>query len=158
VEIHAFALMDNHFHILAKQIKENGISNFMNKLGGYSYYFNKKYKRVGPLFQGRFKAILVRTDEQLKNVFVYINTNPVGLIEPGWKENGIKDFGKIKQFLKDYKWSSYVNYIADKNSSSLINKDFFLELYGGDSGCESEIESWLRYKIEIGKFANVMLE
>ena len=92
VEIHAFALMDNHFHILAKQIKENGISNFMNKLGGYSYYFNKKYKRVGPLFQGRFKAILVRTDEQLKNVFVYINTNPVGLIKPGWKENGIKDF------------------------------------------------------------------
>src|SRR5665213_2524311 len=57
VAIGAYTLMPNHFHILVKETKEGGISNFMEKLQtGYSMYFNKKNERVGPLFQGRFKA------------------------------------------------------------------------------------------------------
>jgi len=158
VEIHSFALMDNHFHLLVKQVKENGVSNFMNKLGGYSYYFNKKYQRVGSLFQGRFKAVLVRTDDQLKNVFVYVNTNPVGLIEPGWKENGIKNFAKLRQFIKEYQWSSYPDYVARGTNCSFIKKDFFLKLFDGANGCKEEIEMWLKYKVEVNKFKDIALE
>ena len=51
VEVHAFSLMPNHFHLLVCQLVENGISILIQKLGGYSYYFNKKYERVGTLYQ-----------------------------------------------------------------------------------------------------------
>lgn len=158
VQIHSFALMDNHFHLLLKQVEDHGISNFMNKLGGYSYYFNKKYHRVGPLFQGRFKAILIKTEEQLKNAFVYVNTNPIGLIEPSWKENGIKDFKTSKQFLTDYQWSSYPDYSGHENFASLLKKDFFLHLFDGQENCKKEVESWLRYKVDISKYQYIALE
>ncbi|MEK7663831.1 MAG: transposase [Patescibacteria group bacterium] len=158
VEIHSFALMDNHFHLLLKQIKERGVSIFMQKLGGYSYYFNKKYKRVGSLFQGKFKAVLIRTDKQLKNAFVYVNTNPVGLIEPNWKEKGIKDFKKSTRFLKEYKWSSCPDYLTEANNYSFIEKEFFLKLFRGTQGCREEVESWLKYKVEFNKFKDIALE
>lgn len=158
LRIHSFALMDNHFHILTEQIKDLGVVDFMRKLGGYSYYFNKKYKRVGPLFQGNFKAVLIRTDEQLKNAFVYVNTNPVGLIEPGWKENGIKDFKKAQRFLGKYKWSSYSDYIAGENNYSFVEKSFFIKLFGDNRGCKEEIGYWLKHKFEVNRFKNVALE
>ncbi len=158
IEIHAFALMDNHFHILIKQIQENGISSFMNKLGGYSYYFNKKYKRVGPLFQGRFKAVPIETDEQLKNTFVYVNTNPVGLIHKNWKEEGVENFEETMKFLLEYQWSSCLNYLGKKPRSNLVQKDFFINFFGSIDDCKKEIESWLKYKVEVNKFKDVLLK
>ncbi len=157
IEIHAFALMDNHFHLLVKQVRDNGISNLMNKLGGYSYYFNRKYHRVGPLFQGRFKAVLIRTDEQLKNAFVYVNTNPVGLLYPGWKEKGVGNFKKTQDFLETYRWSSYPLYLKDIDSP-LIKKEFFLEVFGKVSDCKDEIESWIKHKVDVAKYQNIALE
>lgn len=157
VKIHSFALMDNHFHLLLEQIREKGISTLMQKLGGYSYYFNKKHKRIGPLFQGKFKAVIVRTDKQLKNAFVYVNTNPVGLIEPGWKENGVKNFQKSVQFLASYKWSSCPDYFGKENNP-FLEKSFFLELFGSFDACREEIESWLKYKVNVSKYKNIALK
>ena len=150
--------MDNHFHLLLKQVKNNGISHFLNKLGGYSYYFNKKYKRVGPLFQGRFKAVLIRTDEQLRNTFVYVNTNPIGLIKANWKERGIDDFKKASIFLQKYPWSSYPDYLEKGKFSSLLNREFFVDLFGTSKGCQEEVESWLKHKVEVGKYKDIALE
>ena len=158
VEIYSFALMENHFHLLLKQLKDNGVNNFMRKICGYSSYFNKKYQRVGSLFQSRFKAVMVRTDEQLKNAFVYITTNPVSLIEPGWKENGIKDFKKSVKFLREYKWSNYPDYLEKENNYPFIEKDFFLKLFGGANGCSEEVDFWLEHKFEINKFKSILLE
>ena len=60
VEVICYCLMPNHFHFLIKQLKDNGISIFMSQLSNsYTKYFNTKYKRVGPLLQGAFKAVLV---------------------------------------------------------------------------------------------------
>ena len=60
VNIVAFCLMPNHYHLLLEQEEKDGISKFMNKIGvGYANYFNLKYQRVGPLFQGKFKSVLV---------------------------------------------------------------------------------------------------
>lgn len=83
VDIFAFSFMPNHLHLLLKQIKDNGITNFMKKLGtGFAMYFNKKYERKGHLFN-KFKAIHIEDDVQLKNTFAYIHTNLISLIEPG---------------------------------------------------------------------------
>lgn len=86
VDILAWCLMPNHFHLLIRQRKDNGIALFMRKLGsGYANFFNMKYKRVGPLFQGRYKIIMVDKDEYLLHLINYIHSNPVKLVEPHWK-------------------------------------------------------------------------
>lgn len=76
VEISAYCLNPNHFHILLKQIAENGVSQFMKRLGGgYSWYFNNKNRRSGTLFQGPFRAKHVATNEYLLRLSAYINLN-----------------------------------------------------------------------------------
>ena len=159
VEIHVFALMSNHFHLLVRQIIENGIVSLMNKLGGYSYYFNKKYGRVGPLFQGRFKAILVENELQLRSNFVYINTNPVGVIEPGWKNFKVENPQKAIQFLeKGYHWSSYRDYLGERIFSPVINKEFFLKLFGGEEEIKKEVNSWISFKANLDPLKDTTLE
>lgn len=78
VEIVAFALMPNHFHLLLRQEVENGVSTFMRRLtNSYTRFFNTKSVRNGPIFQGAFKAVHVSSDEQLLHVSRYIHLNPV---------------------------------------------------------------------------------
>ncbi len=78
VELVAFCLMPNHFHFLVKQKNENDIDRFMNSLfTRYSMYFNRRYKRVGPLFQGLYKAVIMANDEQLLHLTRYIHRNPL---------------------------------------------------------------------------------
>lgn len=149
VEILAFCLMPNHIHLLLKQLRDGGITTFMNKFGGYALYFNQKHQRKGYLFQNRFKSVHIEDDEQLKTDFVYVHTNSVSLIEPGWKEKGIKDLAKTKDFIEKYKWSSYADYIGGKNFPSLTSRDFMLDLMGGADGCRDFVNGWLGYKAEL---------
>ena len=159
VEILAFCFMPNHIHLLLKQIKDNSITQFMQKLGtGYAVYFNKKYDRKGHLFQG-FRAVLIKDNSQLENVFVYIHTNPISLIEPKWKEIGIKEPEKVIKFLEeDYRWSSYFDYIGKKNFPSVTEREFLLKVMDGEQGCRINIENWVRYKGDIRRFVGVELE
>jgi putative transposase len=134
VEVLAFCLMPNHIHLLVRQIKEGGVSKFIQKIAsGYAAYFKKKYgiKLKGHFFQDRFSAIHVKTDEQLKVVFVYIHTNPTLLVEPGWKEKGVKEPDKVVKFLEEYKWSSYSDYLGKKNFPSVSEREFILKMMGG---------------------------
>jgi len=155
VDILAFCLMPNHFHLLLKQLKENGISEFMRKIGGYVKYFNQKYQRKGHLFQQRFWSTEIKDDKQLKTAFVYDWTNPLSLIEPGWKEKGIKDTTKAIKFLEKYRWSSYLDCIGIKNFPSLIEaeKDFIMEVMGGAEGCKQAVNDWILHKGEITRTA-----
>jgi putative transposase len=146
VEILAFCFMPNHIHLLLKQTKDNGITKFMRKVGtGYAGYFNRKYKKRGHLFQGRFWVTRVKTNEQLQTVFVYIHSNPISLIEPKWKEKGIKNTEKTIRFLENYRWSSYLDYIDKKNFPSVISKNFLLDVIGGKSSCQKFIKDWIAH-------------
>lgn len=111
VEIISYCLMPNHFHLLVRQTKNNGISEFISKLtNSYTKYFNTKRARVGPLLQGQFKAVLVETDEQLLHLSRYIHLNPlVSLL--------ISDLSK-------YQWSSYAEFNQEKEG--LCNKQVIL--------------------------------
>jgi REP element-mobilizing transposase RayT len=165
VEVLAFCLMPNHIHLLVRQLKEGGISKFIQKIAsGYAAYFKKKYgiKLKGHFFQDRFEAVHIKTDEQLKVVFVYIHTNPISLIEPEWKEDGIEDPEKVIKFLENYKWSSYLDYIGKKNFPSVTEREFILKVMGGEGGCREWVEGWIKHKAEIKKlmkkFSNLALE
>lgn len=147
VSIGAYCLMDNHFHILIKEIEENGISVFMKKLmTAYSMYFNKKYVRTGALFESEFKAKHLDTDEYLKYILSYIHLNPVKLIQTDWKENGIHDKTKAKQFLEEYVYSSYHDYLGKERKDCLIlGKKDFPEYFSKFKDFEDFIDEWLSY-------------
>jgi len=77
VQIVAYCLMPTHCHLILKQLRDNGISTFMRlTLNSYAKYFNQKYHRKGPLWTGRFKNILIKSDEYLWHLTRYIHLNP----------------------------------------------------------------------------------
>ena len=150
VEILAFCLMPNHVHLLVRQVRNGGISKLMRKIGaGYGIYYNNKYKRRGHLFQGKYRIVHIKTDEQLKTVFVYIHTNPVSIIVPNWREKGIRDFKKVIKFLEKYRWSSYPDYLGLKNFPSLTNREFLTKIMGGIQGSRDFVMGWLQFKKRI---------
>jgi len=152
VEILVFCFMDNHIHLLLRQLKDDGIRDFIRKVGGgYANYFNKKYNRKGHLFN-QFRAIHIKTDEQLMNVFVYIHANPISIIEPGWKEKGIINANDVMSFLNNYKWSSFQDYTEKINFVSVTNRELLLNLMGGSERCKQSLEDkvFLRKVWDVG--------
>ncbi|MFA5936273.1 MAG: transposase [Candidatus Paceibacterota bacterium] len=150
IDIGIYCLMPNHFHLLVKEKTENGISKFMQKLlTAYSMYFNKKYKRTGGLFEGKFKSEYVDNNQYLKYLFAYIHLNPVKIIEPKWKEINIKNTKKIMNFLDNYQYSSYLdyNYIIGEYrlKSKILNKDKFPKYFTSEKEFTEEIFYWLKF-------------
>lgn len=159
VEILSFCLMPNHIHLLVRQKKDGGIIKFMKKFGGgYAKYFNLKYSRKGYVFQNRFLAVPVKTDKQLMAVFAYIHANSVSLMEPRWKERGIRDLKKTLKFIKEYKWSSFSDYLGKPNFPSVTDREFMLEVFGGEKACEKFVEDYIKYKGKVKEFPELFLE
>jgi len=147
----SYCLMPNHFHLILKETTEGGISKFMQKiLTGYTMYFNKRYERTGALFQGRFKASHVDNDRYFKYLVSYVHLNPIKLMQPNWKEEGIKNIGAAKAFLNTYKYSSFLDYLnRGRKENILINKDKIMELSEKSGDFESNLYDWLQYKTDI---------
>jgi len=95
-------------------------------------------------------------------VFVYIHTNPILLVEPEWKEKGVREPEMVIKFLEEYKWSSYPDYIGKKNFPSVTERKFLLEVMNGEGGCREWVENWVRYKGKVRemmkKFKHLSLE
>lgn len=99
VEIIAYCIMPTHFHLILRQVEESGISDFMRLvLNSYARYFNLKYKRKGPLWQNRFRSVLVESDEQMYHLTRYLHLNPV--------------VGNLARKPEDWHYSSYAEYIG----------------------------------------------
>lgn len=102
IELLAFSLMPNHIHLLVKQHSKDGITKLMRRLlTSYVMYFNRKYKRIGSLFQSRYKAALVLKDEYLLHLSRYIHLNPLA----------------IKSSLNFNEFSSYHYYLGKKQAN-----------------------------------------
>ncbi len=162
VEILAFCLMPNHYHILIKQIKDNGITEFMRKLGtGYSMYFNQKNERTGPLFQGKFKSVLIEKEQHLSFMPVYIHLNPLDLAYPEWRTGRVKNTKQAFNFLRQYKWSSYLDYIGQKNFPLLLTEKSHLSKSPNEENTHQKIlTEWIK-KPEITNtniFSDLILE
>lgn len=105
ISLLAYCLMPNHFHFLVRQSAKDGITKLMNRIGtNYGMYFNKRYERVGSLFQGVYKAVLIDNEARLLHLSRYIHINPYGI------EN--RSFGK----LVDYPYSSYGDYLGTRGA------------------------------------------
>ncbi len=140
VDILAFVLMPNHFHLILRQRIENGIVKFLHKIGtGYTMYFNQKHERVGSLFQGRFKAVLVLKRAHFIHLPFYLHFNPLELMS---NYRGSTSIDKMN-FLEKYRWSSFPDYVGIKNFPSITSRDDLLEFFGGIKGYKKEAIKWL---------------
>ncbi len=75
VNLVAYCLNSNHYHLILEQLVDGGISEFMKRIGGYTWYFNNKYERSGSLFQGVFKDVHIDSNEYLLHASAYVNLN-----------------------------------------------------------------------------------
>jgi putative transposase len=142
VEVIAYCIMPTHLHLILKQVKKNGISVFMgNVQNSYSRYFNIKHKRKGPLWEGRFKNVLIKDDEYLLHLTRYIHLNPVSA--------GIVDRPE------DWLDSSYVEYLG-KTKDRICSYEDLLDL---DSVSYKEfVEDRISYQRELEKIKSLVLE
>lgn len=116
IKLLSYCLMPNHFHLLIYQENLDDINYFMRSLcTKYSMYFNRKYKRVGHVFQGTYKAVLVTNESQLVFLSKYIHRNPLEILPTGI-------------ILEGYKYSSYGNYLRLFNQE-WIKSDDILSLF-----------------------------
>ena len=110
----AYCLMPNHYHLLLWQSEENSMTKFMQALGtSYSMYFNHRYRRVGSLFQGSYKAVYIDRDEYLLHLSRYMHRNP----------NELTGLNPVK--LSEYPYSSYPYYLNIKKSPMDQSKTSF---------------------------------
>ena len=152
IEIFGLCLMSNHVHLLVRQVADNEIPLFFQKMGGYSSYFNKKHQRFGGLFQRPFKAVHIKTEDQLLIVFTYIHLNPIDLVESNWKKEGISNSQKVIKFLESYPWSSYSHYLGKINLSWLINSDFLNKVLKNSEDFRNFVEARVSHKAELKNF------
>jgi len=110
VQLVAYCLMPNHFHFLLKQKTTSAMTELIRAVStNYVMYFNQKYKRVGPLFQGKYKAVLIQEEPYLLHLTRYIHRNPINLIKA--------ESRKGPSSLQRYQYSSYECYLDTKHTS-----------------------------------------
>ncbi len=136
--------MPNHFHFLIRQIKEGGVTEFISKVSNsYTKYFNTKHKRVGPLFQGEFKAVLIETDEQLLHVSRYIHLNPL-----------------VAELVKDlniFPYSSYRYFITPEQNSPCVTQPI-LDFFKNPTEYQAFIDDHSSYAKDLEKIKHMLLD
>ena len=145
VDIHAFCLMPNHYHLLLSSRVKDGIPRFMKKLNmGYAKYFNIKNDRKGALFESRYKSILIESESHFMYLPHYIHLNPLDLNMPEWREHKLRNVTGAINFLENYRWSSFPDYIGHKNFPSVTNRSFLLDVFGGVNKYKARVEEFLK--------------
>lgn len=127
VSITAYCINPNHFHLILTPLVEKGVEKFMQRIGGYTRYFNEKYERSGTLFQGKFKSKHISDDRYLLHLSAYINMNNRDL-----QGNSISNLSR----------SSLEEYI--KNETGFCDKSIVLEQFKNNKEYSNfAMESWL---------------
>lgn len=142
VEILAYCLNPNHYHLILKQITDKGIERFMHKIGtSHTKYFNMKNKRSGALFQGNFKSANIDSNEYLLYLSVYVNKN-----------NSIHGYNKND----NWPYSSLLDYLGKRNDSLVnVNTNTVLGQFRKLEDYKEFMEknaSYMKYKKEMKKY------
>lgn len=125
VHIHAWCLMNNHYHLLLSPIDDDpfNLSRFMKKLNmGYAKFFNEKYERTGALWQGKYKKVPISRGAHFLYIPYYLHLNPLDYSFPEWRSGRVANFDGALDALERYRWSSYLDYQGIKNFPSIISK------------------------------------
>jgi len=143
VDVICYSIMPNHYHLLLKEVRENGIVDFVRRCNtSVAKYINIKNERKGPLFESKFNSKHVDSNEYLLHLSVYIHLNPLDfLVGKEWREHGLKDWKSSKEKLLAYPWSSLGSFLNEKNKNLIISD---MDIILGQFNNKKEYESFLR--------------
>lgn len=144
VRLVAYCLMPTHLHLVLQQLMDNGISLFLKSvLNGYSSYFNLKHNRRGPLWEGRFQAVLIESNEQLLHLTRYVHLNPAT--------------AGIVHMPEDWEYSSYREHTGENNKSKNISQfEDIIDLSSRDY--QKFVNDRISYQKELARIKNLLLE
>ncbi len=146
VSLLSYCFMPNHFHFLLKQNEDGGITKFLsNFTNSYTRYFNTKHKRIGPLFQGTFKAVRMEDDDQIIHVSRYIHLNPV-------TSYVVKEKG-----LDDYSWSSFPEYLG-REEANICEKELVLSSFVSPTKYRKFVYDQVEYAKSLGKIKHLIMD
>lgn len=150
VNIVAYCLNQNHFHFILEPLVNEGVQKFMHRLStGYTNYFNKKHKRSGALFQGRYKAKHISSNEYLLHLGVYVNLN--NLVHKGMN----------KEWMTKLPFSSFDEY-KGITKDQICKKDILLDQFKNQAEfikfCKDTLPTIQAYKKEIGEFEDICID
>jgi len=132
VAIVVYCLNPNHFHFILKQLEDNGIAKFMQKLqAGYTYYFNIKNSRSGSLFQGTYKSQIISNEKYFNKIIGYVNKN--------YQIHNIPKNKKELVFASDYEYENNNFKLVSKKEAKRI-----LDIYGGVVGFKKHSEEIIK--------------
>lgn len=154
LEIYAYTLMTNHFHLLLREVEEGGVSSFMQKLGqSMTNHSNEKYDESGSLFQGSYRSRTVDSDEYLQHVAAYIMLkNTFELYPGGGLDTAKKDFDTVWEWGVEYKFSSLGDYAGVRKNSPVL-ADTLCENIFTSSGKPDEFRTFARNLVEGGQWS-----
>lgn len=142
VQLIAYCLMPTHLHLILAQLKDRGISIYMkNLLDSYSRYFNVKNKRKGPLWQGRFRSVLIDRDEQLLHLTRYIHLNPTS--------------DQLVRKAEDWPYSSYQEFLGLKHEK-ICNLSPYLNIKA--TSYKHFVEERKDYQARLAEINHLLLE
>ncbi len=143
IQIIAYCFMPTHIHLILKQLVTDGISLYMkNILNSYTRYFNIQHKRKGPLWEGRFKSVLVESDEQLLHLTRYIHLNPITV--------------KLLNKPQDWKFSSYKEYLNQAGGDTICQFNDLLKIE--PLSYSKFVNDQVAYQRELAKIKKMLLE
>ena len=138
VELIGFCLMPNHFHLIVRGLKENGISKYMEKVQkAYAKYFNAKYEKSGHLFQGPYQIVHIKNNEQLLYLSAYIHRNA-------------REIKKWKNKEEKYPWSSCQDYIGENRWGEFLKPGIILDQFSAPKEYKDFVNT-SRAKLELEK-------
>jgi putative transposase len=147
VRIGSYCVMPTHYHFQMQPAVENGITEFMHKVGtGFTRFYNDKNERVGNLFIKPFRSKRIANEAYFYRVPNYIHLNPVELFEPQWKRGHVHNKADLKSRLLSYPYSSLRDFegIA-RPQKNLLDPEYFFTIRSNLSSLESELEDAIEY-------------
>ena len=148
IQLICYCLMPNHFHLLVKQKNRFGIVTFMRRLtNAYTRYFNERYKRVGPLFQGSYKAVLIQEEPYLLHLTRYIHLNPLDLQTQN------------RSHLLAYPYSTYGDYLGKRKTSWVHPEEILFFFKTAQKTSFKDVLSYQSFVEDyVGEFAEILGE
>ncbi len=136
VEVHAYCLMDNHFHLLVR-CPNGGVSDFMQLLSGlYARFFNDRHGRVGHLFGSRFTSRTLTTPRYIANTARYIHRN-------------VLDVSDVRS-VDDYRWSSHRTYLGYRSCPSWLHLEPIMNWFGGAAAFDAFVTGSTSSPVDLG--------
>jgi hypothetical protein len=164
VDLIDFSLVVNHYHFYLLPRTDEAVSIFMKRLNdGFAKFFNITHDRKGAVFGSRYKGVVIDNDRQSYAACRYISIiNPLDVFQPGWRENGLKNWKEAKEFLENYEFSSFQDRI-NKRRAKILAPIEILDQYhfgissSGRDGYGEFVEEFLKEKQKVD-FLSLFLE